>query len=217
MFFNAGPDDRVQNVMNIKPVIPISLTENWNLVNRLILPVVSQPRGFEGRRNGLGDTTYQAFFTPSKANKWIYGFGPQLQIPTHTNDSLGNEQVAAGPTAVILTTPGHWVTGMLASQIWDVAGPSSEPDISLMTLQPFVNYNIGKKGWYVSTAPVITANWEARSDEEWTVPIGGGVGRIMHWGKQAVNLKGAYYYNVEKPDNVGNYNVQFTFTLMFPK
>ena len=125
---DSGPYDKAQNVMNIKPVVPISITKDWNLVNRVILPVISQPRGFEGRRNGLGDTTYQAFFTPAKGSKWIIGGGPQLQIPTHTNDSLGTQKWGAGPAAVVLTMPGHWVTGLLASQMWDFGGPSDEPD-----------------------------------------------------------------------------------------
>jgi hypothetical protein len=214
---DAGPHDKVQNVMNIKPVIPVSLNKDWNLINRVILPVISQPRGFEGRRNGLGDTTYQAFFTPAKTSKWIVGAGPQLQIPTHTNDSLGTQKWGAGPAAVVLTMPGHWVTGLLASQMWDFGGPSDEPDINLTVLQPFANYNIGKTGWYLSSAPVITANWDAKSGDEWTVPLGGGVGKIMHWGKQAVNLKLAGYGNVVRPTHGANYNIQLSLTFMFPK
>lgn len=214
---NAGPYDKTQNVLNIKPVIPMSLTKDWNLVNRVIMPVISQPRGSEGRRNGLGDTTYQAFFTPAKSSKWIFGAGAQLQIPTNTNDSLGTDKWGAGPTAVVLTMPGHWVTGMLATHAWDFAGSSSEPDINLTVLQPFANYNIGKTGWYLSSAPIITANWDAKSGDEWTVPLGGGVGKIMHWGKQAVNLKLAGYGNVVRPTHGADYNVQLTLTFMFPK
>lgn len=214
---DAGPHDKVQNVLNIKPVIPVSLNKDWNLVNRFIIPVISQPRGFEGRRNGLGDTTYQAFFTPAKTGKWILGGGFQLQIPTHTNDSLGNEKWAAGPTVVALTMPGHWVSGLLLTQAWDFAGPSSEPDINMTVIQPFINYNIGKTGWYLNTNPVITADWEADSGDEWTVPLGGGVGKIMHWGKQAVNMRLSGFGNVVKPKYAANYNIQFSLTFMFPK
>lgn len=215
--FNAGPDDKVLNVMDIKPVIPVSLNKDWNLINRAIMPIISQP-GVDGtpmgRKNGLGDTTYQAFLSPAKPGKWIWGVGPQIQIPTHTDSRLGNNRWGAGPAAVVLTMPGHWVIGTLASQMWDITS-SGHDDISMFVLQPFVNYNFGK-GWYVTSAPVMTANWEAKG-EQWTVPLGGGFGRVMHIGKQAMNFKAAVYGNVIKPDQGSDYNVQLTATFMFPK
>jgi hypothetical protein len=216
--FNAGPDDKVLNVLNVKPVIPVPLNDDWMLINRLIIPVISQP-GVSGtpdndRKNGLGDTTYQAFFSPAKAGKYIWGVGPQIQIPTHTDSRLGNNRWGAGFDAVVLTMPGHWVMGGLISQMWDITD-SGNDDISTMVLQPFVNYNFGE-GWYVVSAPVITADWEAKG-EQWTVPVGGGVGRVIHWGKQAINLRAAVYGNVIKPDQGSDYNVQLSATFLFPK
>ena len=209
-------------MLNIKPVIPVALGENWNLINRTIVPVVSQPGipGGPNRQNGLGDTTYQAFLSPSQPGEWIWGAGPSIQIPTHTDEVLGNENWAAGPAVVLLTMPGNWVYGGLVSQIWDFAGSGndgSDDDISLMVAQPFVNYNFGQ-GWYVVSAPVITANWEAeKSSDEWTVPVGGGVGRVFSIGKQHVNARMAYYYNVEKPTFGAQWDLQFSFFLLFPK
>ena len=216
-----GPNNSNQNVLNIKPVVPMKIGENWNLINRAIVPLVSQPGipGGPNRQNGLGDTTYQAFISPSKPGAWIWGLGPQVQIPTHTDEVLGNEHWGAGPAAVVLKMPGHWVFGALATQMWDVGSSGndgSEDDISLTVIQPFVNYNFGG-GWYVVSAPIITANWEADNDDEWTIPLGGGVGRVFHWGKQPVNLRMAYYYNVEKPDFGAQWDFQLTFTLMYPK
>ena len=217
-----GPDNSNQNVLNIKPVVPVKLNDNWNLINRVILPVVSQPGipGGPNRQNGLGDTVYQGFISPAKAGKWIWGAGPEIQIPTHTDEVLGNENWAAGPAVVLLSMPGHWVFGGVVSQIWDFAGSGndgSEDDISLMVFQPFVNYNFAG-GWYLSSAPVITANWEAdRSSDEWTVPVGGGVGRVFGIGKQHVNMKMAYYYNVEKPRFGAQWDLQFSLTFLFPK
>jgi len=217
-----GPNNGNQNVLNIKPVVPVKLNDNWNLINRVILPVVSQPGipGGPNRQNGLGDTVYQGFISPAKTGKWIWGAGPEIQIPTHTDEVLGNENWAAGPAVVMLTMPGRWVMGGVVSQIWDFASSSndgSEDDISLMVFQPFVNYNFAG-GWYLSSAPVITANWEAdRSSDEWTVPVGGGVGRVFAMGKQHVNMKMAYYYNVEKPRFGAQWDLQFTLTFLFPK
>ncbi len=216
--FNAGPDDKVLNVLNVKPVIPVKLGDEWTLINRAIIPVISQP-GVSGtrdndRKNGLGDITYQGFFTPTKPGKVIWGIGPQIQLPTHTDSRLGNNRWAAGPAAVVLTTPGHWVVGGLLSQVWDITDSGNE-DISQLTAQPFINYNFSE-GWYVSIAPVITADWEA-DGEQWTVPIGGGFGRVMKLGKQHVNLKAAVYGNVIKPDQGADYNVQLSMILLFPK
>ena len=217
--FNAGPDNKVLNVLNIKPVVPLKLNDEWNLINRAIIPLISQP-GVDGtsigRKNGVGDITYQGFFSPNpKPGGMIWGIGPQIQIPTHSNSRLGNQRWAAGPNVVVLDMEGKTVKGFLLSQIWDFTN-SRDEDISLMTLQPFYNYNFGK-GWYAVTNPVITADWEADSGDKWTVPIGGGVGKVTHWGKQAVNLRVAAFGNVVKPTHGSDYNLQLTVQFMFPK
>jgi hypothetical protein len=217
--FNAGPDDKVLNVLNIKPVVPVKLTDNWNLINRAIIPLISQP-GVDGtpvgRKNGLGDITYQGFFSPNpKPGGPIWGIGPQIQLPTHTNSRLGNQRWAAGPNFVLLSMKGKVVKGFLLSQVWDITN-SKDDDISMMTLQPFYNHNFGK-GWYAVANPVITADWEADGSDQWTVPIGGGVGRVMHWGKQAVNLRAEAFGNVVRPTNGSDYNIQLTMQFMFPK
>jgi hypothetical protein len=216
-----GPYNSNQNVLNIKPVVPMKLGENWTLINRLIVPVISQPGvpGGPNRTNGLGDTTYQTFISPSRPGAWIWGVGPQIQIPTHTDEVLGNEHWGAGLSTVVLTMPGQWVMGALATHMVDVGSSGndgSEQDISLTVVQPFLNYNFDG-GWYLTSAPVITANWEADSGDEWTIPVGGGVGRVFHMGKQAVNMRMAYFYNVEKPDAGAQWDLQISFTLLFPK
>ena len=217
--FNAGPDNKVLDVLNIKPVIPIKLNDNWNLISRAIIPLISQP-GVDGtpigRKNGLGDITYQGFFSPNpKPGGLLWGIGPHIQIPTHTNSRLGNNRWAAGPNFVVLDIGKKVVKGFLISQIWDVTN-SRDEDISMMTLQPFYNYNFGK-GWYAVTNPVITANWEADGSDQWTVPIGGGIGKVSYWGKQAVNLRVAAFGNVVKPEYGSDYNIQLTVQFMFPK
>lgn len=148
--FNAGQDNDVLNVMNIKPVIPMALDNEYNLINRAIIPVISQP-GVDGtpidRKNGLGDITYQGFISPKKptASGWILGAGPQIQLPTHTDSRLGNDRWAAGPAFVALKMPGNWIYGTLLSQVWDVTN-ADDKHINAFTWQPFVNYNFGK-GW----------------------------------------------------------------------
>ena len=216
--FNTGPADAYEQELLIKPVVPVKLNENWSLVNRAILPVIYQEGLVSGQEDkwGLGDFTYQGFLTPAKPGKIIWGIGPSVVAPLGTNDRFSSNKWSLGPNAVVLTMPGHWVIGALVSNVWDVAGDSDAADVSSFTAQYFVNYNM-KKGWYLSTAPVITANWEAHSDQRWTVPVGGGVGRIFHIGKQAINAKLAGYYNVEKPDFGSDYDIQATVTFLFPK
>lgn len=218
-----GPNDSTQNVLNIKPVIPQAIGEDWNWIHRTIFSVVSQPglpnNSNVNRTNGLGDTTYQGFLSPSSPGSIIWGVGPSVQVPTHTDEVLGNKNWAAGPAVVVLTMPGPWVLGGVVSQIWDFAesgNDGSDADISLMVAQPFVNYNF-KSGWYLSTAPVISSNWEANSSDKWTVPVGGGIGKIVRWGKQPINLKLAYYYNVEKPEVAADWDLQLTAIWLFPK
>jgi hypothetical protein len=215
---NNGTEDAIVNILNIKPVVPLSIGENWNLINRLIVPVIYQEERFPGEGDvfGLGDFTYQGFFSPKKAGKLTWGLGPQLQLPTGM-DRLTSNQWALGPAAVGLMMPGPWVVGLLVSNVWNIGGGYDDAqDVNFFTAQYFINYNM-KGGWYLTTAPIITANWEADSDNTWTVPFGGGLGRVFTIGKQPVNLKVAGYYSVEKPDNASDWNLQAQLTFLFPK
>lgn len=216
--FNAGPEDKTDFILNIKPVYPMKLSADWNLINRLIAPVVSQGERIpgQGRESGLGDFTYQAFLSPAKPGKVIWGVGATLVIPTGSDDRLTSDKWSLGPSAVVLTMPGHWVVGALAQNVWSFAGESDAPDVNQFLFQYFLNYNM-KKGWYLSSSPIITANWEATSGNKWTVPFGGGFGRVFKIGKQNVNMKLASYYNVERPDNASNWTLQASITLLFPK
>ena len=215
--FNFGPLDKTQSVLNVQPVIPFDLNENWNLITRTIVPIVSMPGFFPGqeRETGIGDTVFTAFLSPKKSGKWIWGAGAAALIPTNTDDRLGPDEWGIGPSVVALTMPGKWVVGGIANNIWSV-GEESGNKVNLMTIQPFVNYNMDG-GWFLVSAPIITANWEAPDNQQWTVPLGGGFGRIFRIGKQPINASIQYYYNVEKPDFVGDTNLRLVWQFMFPK
>jgi len=213
--FGFGPGDDFKNVLNIQPVYPIHLGQSWNMINRVILPVVYQPELIpgQGSTTGLADTSYTAFFSPRKPSKWIWGAGPVFSIPTSTDDKLGTGEWAAGPSVVLLTMPGSWVVGVLASNIWSF---SSDADINFFFGQVFANYNMAK-GWFLTSAPIFTANWEAESGQRWIVPLGGGIGRVFKIGKQAVNGSAQIFYNVERPELQGDWVFRFQFTFLFPK
>lgn len=216
--FNFGPLEKTQNILNIQPVIPFSLGTDWNLITRTILPVISQPALFPGddRTFGLGDTVFTAFLSPASPGRIIWGAGPVLLLPSATDDKLGTDKWGAGPSAVALTIRGPWLFGVLANHIWSFAGDSDRNDVNASLIQPFINYNF-RGGWFLTSSPIITANWEADSNQTWTVPVGGGVGRLFFLGRQPVNASLQAYYNVEKPDFGADWSVRLSVAFLFPR
>jgi len=216
--FNIGPFDRTQDVLNIQPVIPVQVTTTWNLITRIIQPIVWQPYTNEptGGEYGLGDMNPTFFLSPAKPGKVIWGVGPAFLIPTATNSILGQGKFGIGPSIVVLVQPGKWTLGVLANNIWSVAGDSSRPDVNQFLLQYFVNYNL-QEGWFLTIQPIITANWEVSNPNRWTVPFGGGVGRIMKLGAQPVNISAQFYGNPVRPAGTSPWGMRLQFALLFPK
>jgi hypothetical protein len=213
----VGPHKRGRHTLNVQPVIPISLSKDWNLITRTIMPVESWPNGpHDSNRCGLGDLNTSLFLSPAEPGKWTWGAGPIFTFPTATDDVLGTGKWGAGPTAVLLRSQGNWLYGGLVSNVWSYAGDSDRKSVSTMSVQPFINYNL-PKGWYLSTSPIITANWKADSDNCWTIPLGGGFGKIVRIGDQPVNVSLKAYYNVEHPDNAAEWLFQLQVTFLFPK
>jgi hypothetical protein len=225
--FNIGPANRTQNVLNIQPVIPLSVSKDWNLIVRWITPViyqplpVAQPPGTPLQTTGvygLGDMNPSFFLVPKKS-KIIWGIGPTVVLPTATSTAyLGQGKLSMGPSVVVLVQPAHWTIGALANNVWSVAGHSNldKPAVNQFLLQWFVNYNM-KKGWYLTTSPIITANWRANDSNVWTVPFGGGVGRIMKLGFQPVNITAQFYGNAVHPPGTSPWGLRLQFVLLFPK
>ncbi len=231
--FGVGPADRTQNVLNIQPVIPLSLSDNWNLIVRWITPVIYQPLPIQQPPGaplqttgvyGLGDMNPSFFLVPKKS-KIIWGIGPTVVLPTATSTAyLGQGKLSMGPSVVVLVQPPHWTIGFLANNVWSVAGHANfntdgtvnKPPVNQFLLQWFVNYNM-KKGWYLTTSPIITANWRGTNSNVWTVPFGGGVGRIMKLGFQPVNISASFYGNSVHPPGASPWGLRLQFVLLFPK
>lgn len=213
--FRYGPGNNTQNVTNIQPVIPIRLGTDWNLITRTIIPVTDQP--IPDRKFGLGDVQLSLFLSPAKPGTFIWGIGPAFQFPTATGDQLGQGKWAAGPTVVGLFMTGPWVVGLLANNLWSYAGESNRPEVNQFMAQPFINYNL-PKGWYISVSPIITADWKAdRASDRWTVPLGGGVGKVFKIGKLPFNGSLAVYSNVVKPENGPDWTIRAQLALLLPK
>ena len=215
--FPTGPNDNAQWVLNVQPVIPINLTEDLNLITRTILPVVNAPSPASGVSSdfGIGNLQFTGFFSPAESDGPIWGIGPVLQFPTASSARLGSDKWTAGPSGVLLSMNGPWVVGALVQNVWSYAGPSDAADVNAFLFQPFLNYNM-PKGWYLTASPVLTADWEANADDRWTIPLGGGIGRIMRIGSQPVNMQLQGFYNVVRPDAVGEWTIRFQIQLLFP-
>jgi hypothetical protein len=222
MNFGTGPEDDLQTVLNIQPVVPFSLGENWNLITRTIVPVISQPDFgvYATRENGIGDIQFSTFLSPKEPTSggWIWGAGAIAQLDSATDDRLGQGAWGLGPTAVALRMSGPWVYGALVNNVWSVSEDNDRGKVNQFLAQPFINYNFpSSPGRYLTVAPIITANWEAENGQQWLIPLGLGIGQITRLGAQPVNLMAAYYNNIERPDGAPSYQIRLQIQFMFPK
>jgi len=217
---NYGPEKGTQNILNIQPVIPISINSEWNIITRTIVPVIWQPSLGPGidSTTGVGDTVLTAFLSPAKPGHWIWGAGPVVQIPTNSSSELGNRNWGLGPSVVLLHLDhgDPWVYGALVNNVWSLTGSKTGGSYNNGLIQPFVNYNF-KDGFYLTSAPIITVDWKAPDSQAWVVPLGGGIGKIFHLGRLPVNTQLSAYYNVVKPDDGANWQIRAQVQLMFPK
>jgi hypothetical protein len=217
---NFGPEKGTQNVLNIQPVIPFSLDKDWNIITRTIVPVISMPALGPGidSTNGIGDTVFTAFLSPANPGHWIWGAGPVFQLPTNSTAELGNKNWGMGASFVVLHLEhgDPWVYGVLVNNIWSLTSGQQGGSYSNGVIQPFVNYNF-HEGFYLTSSPIWTVDWKADGGQQWTLPLGGGVGKIFHLGKLPVNTSLAGYYNVVKPDFGANWQIRAQVQLMFPK
>jgi hypothetical protein len=218
--FNTGPHQGTQDILNVQPVIPIHINDDWNVITRTILPLVWQP-SFQPAQTvpfGTAPITFSAFLSPKNpTNGWLWAVGPAVQIPTISSATLGSNVWGAGPTAAIVYMNGPWVAGALANNIWSFGGTPGRGGTRYNTflVQPFANYNFGG-GWYIGTSPIITANWLTAGNNAWTLPLGANVGRVVKiGGKLPVNLSIGAYYNALRPEYGSTWQLRTQVTLIF--
>jgi hypothetical protein len=215
--FGYGPHQGSQHVLNLQPVIPFHVNDDWNLITRTILPVVWNPgSSIPTVPVGTAPISFTAFLSPSHdVNGWLWGVGPVVQLPTISSATLGSSVWGAGPSAVIVYSGGPWVAGALLNNVWSLGGtpgPSGN-SYSNFLANPFVAYNFDE-GWYLSSAPNITANWQVIGTK-WTVPIGGGGGRIFLIDALPVDLSVSAYYNAIRPTFGANWQLSTQLTFVF--
>jgi hypothetical protein len=216
---NIGPArDGERTTLNIQPVIPIEINDDWNLISRTILPVVFQSDIFPGAgsQSGTGDVLASAFFSPKAptAGGWIWGAGPALLIPTGSSRLLTTEKWGMGPTGVMLKQQNGWTYGALVNHIWSFAGNGNRADISSTFLQPFLAYAT-PTAWTFGINAESSYDWK---NAQWSVPLNLSVSKVTRFGTQLVSVGGGLRYWVESPDS-GPHDIGFRVvaTLLFPK
>lgn len=204
--------------LNLQPVIPFSVTDNWNVITRTIVPLIDQ-HGFPleaMNESGLGDIVASQFFSPKSpgAGGWIWGVGPVELLPAATDEVLGGEKWGLGPTGVVLKQHGPWTVGLLANHIWSVAGDDDRADINATLMQPFVSY-ITKTKTTFGLVTESTYDWE---NEAWSVPVIAQVSQMFKIGPQILQFSVGAKYWAESPDNgPDGWGFRMQLTFLFPK
>jgi hypothetical protein len=217
--FNVGPNKGTQDILNIQPVIPIHINDDWNLITRTILPLVWSPSFQPGQSVpfGAAPVSFSAFLSPKNfTDGWLWGAGPIVQLPTGSDKTLGSNVWGAGPAFVIVKMAGPIVAGTLINNVFSFGGTSGPTGTryGLFTLNPFMNYNFSG-GWFVGTSPIITAN-ELSGGAKWTLPIGVQAGRLIKLGgKLPINLAIGAYYNALRPQFGATWQLRTQIAVIF--
>lgn len=214
---NFGPDDEGSvSRLNVQPVWPFSLGQDWNLITRTIIPLVDQedvPPGVD--ESGLGDILQSFFFSPkAPVNGWILAAGPVVLYPSASEEVLGGEKWGAGPTALALKQVGPWTAGLLANHVESFAGEDDRADISATFVQPFVSY-ITKTKTTIGLNTESTYDWE---NEEWSVPVNFTVSQLLKVGKMPIQVGAGARYWADSPENgPEDWGARLSLTFLFPK
>jgi hypothetical protein len=216
--FGGANDGAAKSVVNIQPVVPVSVSENWNLIIRTIVPLVDQ-RDFplaEMNESGMGDIVQSFFFSPkAPVGGWILAAGPVGLYPTASEDVLGSEQWGAGPTALALRQSGPWTVGFLGNHIWSMAGEDDRADVNATLLQPFVSRIFQKTKTTVGLNTESTYDWEG---EAWSVPVNATIAQMFKIGPQIMQLTLGARYWADSPDNgPEDWGARAQLTFLFPK
>jgi hypothetical protein len=202
-------------LVNIQPVIPFSISDDWNIISRTILPIVHQTDTLgPTTENGTGDLLQSLFLSPKAPGPGglIWGVGPALSIPTASNDLLGTEKFSLGPTAVVLRQAGGWTYGLLTNHVWSVAGDDDRAHVSQTFLQPFLSYTT-KTHTTFGVQTESTYDW---TNTKWTVPLIAPVSQVLKIAGQPVSLQLAPKWYAEGPTLAPDWGIRFAVILLFP-
>lgn len=231
--YHGGADNGGVSIGSLQPIIPVALG-HWNMINQLSLHFIGTngvvngiaelPEPYFGSgASGLGDTTLTSLFSPVSSGNVSWGFGPTFVFPTDTlftsiedrnSRQLGSGKFSLGPSLMLVTQPKPWSLGLNIKQIWSVTGSATRASVSQMELRPFVNYNL-PEGWYMVSDMDMIANWNRQDNQRWTVPVGGGVGKLFTIGNNALNIKAEAYYNAIRPNQGAEWSTNLSLQFLF--
>ena len=213
--FDYGADNGPAVISRIVPLFSFPLGERWRLINLALAVVANAPGGVPGRPGnpepapagtvfGLGDLTDAVFFTPpTRSDRFVWGFGPAVTLPTATDGALGSGKWSAGPALRVAFRPGPWNLGAVIVNLGSFAGDPVRGDVHQLLIRGLVRRQLGGD-WYFTYNPIITANWNASSGNRWLVPVGGGIGKRFYVGSRVFAVAGHAYFNVIRPDGAPN-------------
>ncbi|MFZ1294669.1 MAG: transporter [Pseudomonadales bacterium] len=215
---DLGPfNDGERYLLNVQPVIPFSISSDWNMISRTIIPLVKQDDMVPGSsQEGFGDVVQSLFFSPKAptADGWIWGVGPVFLLRTASDKYLGSEKWGAGPTAVLLKQSNGWTFGALANHINSYSGDDDRSDVNATFLQPFLSFTTARfTTWSLNTES--TYDWEA---EKWNIPVNFTVAQLFKVGAHPMQLQLGVRRWLESPQHgAEGWGARLTYTLLFPK
>ena len=211
--FGVGPRHRAGESINVQPVLPLSLSAEWDLIFRPSVTATYLPA--PGAQFGLEDLQASLFLTPAEATKWIWGLGPIVQLPTATTDGLGTGRWSAGPTGALIYSSGPWLNGVLTYHLASFAGDRHRSSVNQTYIEPEVSYSFAS-GWYVQCDPALTYDWTADSADAWSIPMGADIGDALTIGAQAMSFQLGVYDFLKRPDGGPEWLMRAQVTLLFP-
>jgi hypothetical protein len=214
--FGVGPEDGERFILNFQPVMPFSLGEDWNLIARVITPLVAQPVLAPGGEStfGLGDIVPTFFLSP-KEGGITWGVGPVFSLPATSIPTLGSGRWSLGPSAVVLKQVGPWTMGGLVNHVWSVGGDEARADVNSTFMQPFLAYGTSS-GYTFSVNSEMLANWEAADGQEWTIPVNFVVSKMTMLGRRPIQVQAGVRYFLEKPTGGPSWGIRLGLVLVFP-
>jgi hypothetical protein len=225
--FDSGATNGNATILKFAPLYKFSLNENWSMINLNLLILADAPGGVPGfpgnpspeatndKTFGVGDLTHISVFTPTPSGSFIYGIGFITTIPIATDNALGSDKWSLGPAFRVVYRDGPWNLGLIAGNQWSYAGNSDRGDINQLILRGAFRHQLANN-WYLVSAPVITANWKAKSGQTWLLPLGGGIGKVVGRDSSpwAISVQG--YSNVVKPDGAPDWSIRFAIIAPIP-
>lgn len=216
---NVGPGNGMRTLLNVQPVIPVSLNDSTNIISRTILPFSYQHHvtADDQNQSGTGDIVQSFFYSPKAPTEsgLIWGFGPVLLLPSGSDPALSGRKWGAGPTGVVLKQEGSWTYGALANHLWDYAGNSGRSHVNATFIQPFLSYT-------TSDAVSFTLNSESTfdwNDDEWLVPVNFNINKVTKIGAQVIQFGVGARYWATSSDQTGpeGLGLRLNLTFLFPQ